>query len=554
MTWRRISVSPTGTHHVRDGAPLYAERFDDVIGFREPGLAPVRRGDKAWHIRTDGTPAYPRRFRRTFGFYEGLAATATSNGWQHIRPDGTDLYAARFDWCGNFQEGRCAVRESDKSYLHITSEGEPAYDARWRYTGDFRNGIAVAQASDGRSTHIDIQGGIIHDVWFLDLDIFHKGYARARDEGGWTHVDATGHALSARRFAAVEPFYNGQARAERFDGGIEVIDEAGGTLVELRPSVKSEFATLSDDLTGFWRTQTICAAVELGVFEALPAAVETVAQKCDLDRDRAQRLLRALSELHLLEETGGEWRITERGGYLKAGHPWTLAGAACEYGRAFSRQWEALPNIMRGAGWTPPDVFGEVAADPSRTTAHHRMLMSYALHDYAGVPAAFELQGNERVIDAGGGLGALAELLVKKYPKLRVTVLDRPEVIERTAHRELGERVEVRSADLFGSWGVEGDAVVMARVLHDWDDTRALQILRAAYRALPLEGRLFIVEMLVPENGAAGSLCDLHLLAVTGGKERTAEEYAALLDEAGFEAVGVRRIPSLPSIIMGVAR
>ena len=96
--------------------------------------------------------------------------------------------------------------------------------------------------------------------------------------------------------------------------------------------------------------------------------------------------------------------------------------------------------------------------------------------------------------------------------------------------------------------------MVMARVLHDWDDPRALRLLRAARRALPVGGRLFVVEMAVPENGAAGSLCDLHLLAVTGGRERTAAQYAALFDRSGFETVAVRRLPSVPSIVEGRAR
>ena len=554
MTWRRIGRSPAGTHHVRDGAPLYAARFDEVLDFREPGLAPARRGERAWHIRTDGAPAYRRRFRRTFGFYQGLAAVAGSDGWRHIRPDGADLYPARLDWCGNFREGRCAVRELDGNYLHITPEGRPAYGARWRYAGDFHDGMAVAQSGDGRSTHIDPRGEAVHGVRFLDLDVFHKGCARARDEGGWTHIDAAGRPLYARRFAMVEPFYNGQARVERFDGGLEVIDASGCALVELRPPQGNEFAALSGDLTGFWRTQAICAAVELGAFEALPATAGTVARACGLDRDRARRLLRALSELHLTEEIGGQWRVTGRGAHLKAGHPCTLAGAAREYGRVFSRTWEALPDVLRGTGHSPPDVFAEVAADPDRVAIHHRMLMSYALHDYAQAPAAFALRGDERVIDAGGGLGALAQLLVNHYPRLRVTVLDRPEVVELMACRALGERVRARPADLFGSWGVEGDAVVMARVLHDWDDPRALRLLRAARRALPVGGRLFVVEMALPENGAAGSLCDLHLLAVTGGRERTAAQYAALFDRSGFDAVGVRRLPSVPSIVEGRAR
>ena len=555
MTWRDVGVSPFGTHHVRGGVPLYAERFDEVLKFHEPGLAAVRRGGDAWHIRVDGTAAYARRFRRTFGFYEGLAAAVSPDGWRHVRPDGTDLYAARFAWCGNFQGGRCAVREFGGAYLHLTPEGVPAYSARWRYAGDFRDGIAVAQSDDGRSTHIDPHGTPLHEGRFLDLDVFHKGCARARDEDGWMHIDIAGYVLYRRRFAAVEPFYNGQARVERFDGGLEVIDETGVRVVELRSALKSELAALSDDLTGFWRTQAICAAVELGVFEALPATAASIAETCGLEPTRARRLLRALAELRLATDEDGTWSATERGACLTAGHPWTLADAAVEYGRPFPVMWEALPRALRlDSGWRSPDIFAEVAADPARVTPHHRMLTSYALHDYAAVPAALGLRGDERVIDAGGGLGALAGLLVEAYPGLRVTVLDRPEVVERAARGRKADGVTFRAVDLFGSWGVEGDVVTLARVLHDWDDAPALHLLRHARRALPSGGRLFVVEMMLPQGGSAGGLCDLHLLVATGGRERTISEYAALLDRAGFAFDGVRRLPALPSIVVGVAR
>ena len=555
MNWRRTTVSPSGTHHVREGKPFYAERFDEVLKFHEPGLAAVRRDGRAWHIRTDGEPAYERSFDRAFGFYEGLAAVAAPDGWRHVRPDGTDLYGTHYIWCGNFQDGRCAVRERGGTYLHLTAEGVPAYGARWRYAGDFRDGIAVVQADDGRSTHIDPLGAPTHGAWFIDLDAFHKGFARARDEDGWMHVDLSGRPVYRRRFAAVEPFYNGQARVERLDGGLEVIDEAGASLAELRPALKSEFAALSDDLTGFWRTQAICAAVELGVFEALPATAAGLARTCELEPDRARRLLRALAELRLVVFGDGVWRTTGRGAFLVAGHPWTLADAAVEYGRFFQRMWETLPAALRNdEGWRLPDIFGEVAAHPSRTASHHRMLASYALHDYGGVPDALDLRRDEHVIDAGGGLGALAGLLVGAHPKLRVTVLDRPEVVERAACAPRSDRVTFRARDLFEPWNVEGDAVILARVLHDWDDAPALRLLRRARNALPSGGRLFLMEMVLPEDGAAGGLCDLHLLTVTGGGERTASEYAALLDRAGFDHSGLRRPPGVSSIVVGIRK
>jgi hypothetical protein len=552
MMWQTLRVATCGTHHVYEhGQPAYSERFDEVLKFHAPGLAPVRRNGEAWHVGIDGTPAYHRRFLRTFGYYEGLAAVVAVDGWHHVTTDGSDAYAHRHAWCGNFQHERCTVRDRDGAYFHITLRGDDAYPARWRYAGDYRDGIAVVQTGDGHSTHIRLDGSLLHERWFVDLDVFHKGFARARDEDGWMHVDLQGWPAYARRFHAVEPFYNGQARVERFDGALEVIDETGATLVELRPARRPEFASLSGDMVGFWRTQTIGAAVELGVIEVLPATAEEVAERCGLHADGARRLLRALGELSLVARQDDQWTLTARGELLRADHALTLADAAVEYAGPFTAMWTRLPDALRvGTAWTAPDVFGEVARDEARCVGHHRMLRSYARHDYAEVTRALDLRGDERVIDAGGGLGVLARRIIDAHPSAEVTVLERPEVV---AMATPASRVRWRAGSLFEPWGGEADAVVLSRVLHDWDDAEALQILRRARAALFDGGRLYVVEMLVLDERDAGALCDLHLLMATGGRERSAEHFMRLFSAAGFELVAVRRLPALPAIIVAVA-
>ncbi len=251
LAWGQAAVAADGTHHVLGDRPMYGERFDEVLKFHDPGLAPVRRGAEAWHIGADGVAAYARRFVRTFGFYEGLAAVESAEGWHHIRTDGDDAYVARHGWCGNFQGERCTVRLPDGHYLHITADGRPAYDRRWCYAGDFRDGLAVIAREDGRSTHIDRDGGEVHGRWFVDLDVFHKGFARARDERGWMHVDGAGRPRYARRFASVEPFYNGQARVEDFDGAVEILDEAGRTCLRVRNDLPA--VEISDGRLGAWQ-------------------------------------------------------------------------------------------------------------------------------------------------------------------------------------------------------------------------------------------------------------------------------------------------------------
>ena len=107
--------------------------------------------------------------------------------------------------------------------------------------------------------------------------------------------------------------------------------------------------------------------------------------------------------------------------------------------------------------------------------------------------------------------------------------------------------------DFFGDWATYADVVVMARILHDWDDADALRILVRARDSLTRGGRLHIVEMVLPDGDPSGALCDLHLLMVTGGRERTLAEYEDLLVRSGFKLKETKRLNALSSILIGEA-
>lgn len=231
MNSRCAVIADDGTHHLVNGLPLYAARFRAVQKFHEPGLAPVVDASGAYHIDRTGAPAYSARFRQSWGFYEGRAAVESDSGWLHILVNGEPLTDHRYAWCGNFQAGRCAVRFSGGLYGHISADGRLAYEHGHLYAGDFRDGIAVVRYADsGLCGHINESGHPVHAGRYLDLDVFHKGYARARDERGWFHVRSDGTPAYERRFAAVEPFYNGQALAESLQGDRLVVSLRGETL------------------------------------------------------------------------------------------------------------------------------------------------------------------------------------------------------------------------------------------------------------------------------------------------------------------------------------
>ena len=554
--WRDYRISADGTHHICDGKPVYQARFQNVLKFHAPGLAPVLDSSGGYHITPDGLPAYGSRHIRTFGFYEGRAAVHSADGWFHALPDGSPLCYERYAWCGNFQEGRCTVRLPDGRYFHLDEDGTPAYVERYRYAGDFKDGYAVVQRDDGQHSHIDQSGALLHGRWLLDLDVFHKDFARARDEQGWHHVDFEGQPLYQNRYGKVEPFYNGQARVEGIDGSLSVVGETGETLVELRGPLRSPLEELSGDMVGMWRTQAIRAAVELGVFEALPASAQDIERSLELADSAGVRLMRALAELGLVRRDNiGVYRPTEKGALLQRSHPLSLADAALLWGSETYAAWADAEYSLRTGRSAFRKLYGQNLFDrlrdmPEQLRSSHRAFASYARHDYRSLAAACDFGIHDHILDAGGGTGELALVLLRAYPDLTVTVMDLPEVVrEADPPDELKGRCRFAPGDFFEQWPASSAAVVLARVLHDWRDDDAVRILARAREAMPAEGTLYVIEMVPDDITGAGGLLDLNMLIVAEGAERTKEQFRRLLDTAGFELVEVIPTPSVSSVI-----
>ena len=554
--WLEYRISLDGSHHVYREQPAYLPRFLEVLKFHAPGLAPVRDAFGAYHVTPDGHSAYESRYLRTFGFYEGRAAVHSQDGWFHILPDGERLYPETHAWCGNFQEDRCPVRQADGCYFHLSADGSPAYEQRYRYAGDFKDSFAVVQRDDGNHSHIDSSGNLVHGAWFLDLDVFHKNHARARDPGGWHHVDISGQPLYEARFKTVEPFYNGQSRVEGFDGSLLVIDESGEPLVQLRSPLRSHLEELSADMVGLWKTQAIRAAVELGVFELLPATPEDIEKSLGLGRAVGPRLMRVLTELGLTRRFQ-DWTYhpTEKGSHLQRSHPLSMADAALFWGGETYAAWSDAAQSLRTGQSSFKNLYGKDFFDwlqdkPDQLEACHRAFGAYAKHDYQSLAGSADFGVHDHILDAGGGTGELTFTLLRAHPKLRGTVMDRPEVVGTIrAPADVSARCSFVSGDFFQEWAVGSDAVILARVLHDWPDDHAVRILRRARDAMPKHGILYVVEIVLDNSSGAGGLLDLNMLVMTGGAERTEAQFKELLAKANFEIRDVVPTGSVSSVI-----
>ena len=158
------------------------------------------------------------------------------------------------------------------------------------------------------------------------------------------------------------------------------------------------------------------------------------------------------------------------------------------------------------------------------------------------------IRPGDRVIDAGGGSGVLAEMIKAHFNDIEITVFDLPEIAQLVI-----KDIQSCGGNIFKKWPIEGDVIILARVLHDWNDDKATLILQNAREALSNGGRLVVMEMILSDFGYNGSLCDLHLLVESGGTQRTREQYRLLLEETGFRSSFIME-NHLPAIIIGKPR
>ena len=181
------------------------------------------------------------------------------------------------------------------------------------------------------------------------------------------------------------------------------------------------------------------------------------------------------------------------------------------------------------------------AADAAAIFNDHQTNMTK--QDAAAVVSAYDFRECARVVDVGGGHGALTAAILKACPWTTAVLFDRPAVIEGTRERLHAEGVIDRctciAGDFFDSVPEGGDAYVLKDIVHDWDDDRAMAILRNCRWVMAhtpvTTTRVLVVEKVIPPGNAPfpGKLTDITMLLVTGGRERTAKEYEAL-DRGGL--------------------
>ncbi len=333
----------------------------------------------------------------------------------------------------------------------------------------------------------------------------------------------------------------------------------------LRPPDVTTTRSLAELIEGFWITQLIGTAVILGIPEQLAEggrSYEQIASSCESDPSSVLRLLRGLQTVGVCRAAGSHFELTERGQVLRHGVPGSIRGRALFTSGIMWDLYSQLATVVRTGRALPAgrEGFNRLAEHPGLVGMHQAMVES-SIRVIDDVARVHDFGSYSRVLDVGGGYGGALAALLQRYAGMSGDVLDLSYLADgaRAYFRTSGvaPRAQFITGDFFEALPAGYDCYLLKYIVHDWNDTDARQILRSCAVAARSGSEVILLERVLPpmldESPAHQAIMQIDLaMMTTGGMERTAEGYRALLASVGLRMISVTPTESPCSILRAV--
>ncbi len=323
--------------------------------------------------------------------------------------------------------------------------------------------------------------------------------------------------------------------------------------MDVTPPAVSARQAVSQMMLGFMLSQALHAAARLGVADVLangPRPADEIAQHTRTHAPSLRRLLRLLASAEILAEVeSGVFALTPMGELLRD-VPGSLRAPVLMHTEQSTFAWHHLVDVVRTGQSAHQLVHGMsdweyFACHPEERAIFDAGMTSFSQFQAEAVAAAYEFPTAGKVVDVGGGHGTLLATILRTRPALHGVLFDAPGVVvgaqETLAFVGVADRCETVAGSFFEAVPELGDLYVLKWIVHDWDDERARAILRCCHRAMAGRGLMLLVERVMPAGLAGPSpefldatRGDVQMMAFTGGQERTAEQFRALLESAEF--------------------
>ena len=320
--------------------------------------------------------------------------------------------------------------------------------------------------------------------------------------------------------------------------------------------------------TAVWVSGVVYAAAKLGLADQLAAGPQSAAELAaamQMHAPSLHRLMRALAGLGILTERDAQrFALTPLGEALKTGAPGSARATLIAFGgQWFSRGWaEIMYSLETGkTGFEKAfqmPLFEYLAQHPEEASYFSEAMVGFHGAEPPAVAAAYNFSEFKTVVDVGGATGNMLAAILSEHAGPRGVLFDRPHVVRDAPAlleaRGVEDRVTIEAGDFFETVPHGGDAYLLSHVIHDWNEDQCLTILGNCRKVIKPDGRLLIVEMVLPAGDTPhpGKVLDILMLVMPGGQERTEAEYASLLAKAGFRLSRVVPTASAVSVVEAV--
>ena len=308
-------------------------------------------------------------------------------------------------------------------------------------------------------------------------------------------------------------------------------------------------------ITNFWTCRALFIVAKLGVADVLESGPKTVAELAAATETHAPslyRILRALVSAGVFRhEADGRFALTPLSAALVTGAPGSVRWfIVSELGQEHYPAWGNLMHSVKTGeiafdNFFGMDVWKYFAQNPEDAATFNDSMSSMTAAANEAIMSLYDFSQFRKIVDVGGGHGGLITTILKANPEANGVLFDSAQVVEgarpRLEQAGVGDRCEVVSGNFFEHVPEGGDAYVMKWIIHDWEDEKAITILKQIRRRMQPNGRLIIVDCIVPETDEPhfAKTFDLNMMVMTGGKERTAGEFEKLVTAAGFRVLQV---------------
>ncbi len=316
---------------------------------------------------------------------------------------------------------------------------------------------------------------------------------------------------------------------------------------------------------GYRVSRLLYVAAELGLADLLAAesrTAEDLAGAAGVDGLSLRRVMRTLASLGLFtEDERQRFSLTPLGAALKSDAPGSARAAVRTLaGQPFWRAWEhVLYSVKTGKpgfdkAWGTGQ-FDHFTSHPELAKNLSDTMVAFHGNETPAVAAAYDFSDVRTVVDVGGATGNLLAAILERHPHVQGILFDLAHVVREAGplleRKRVAHRIQMRAGSFFEAIPEGGDAYILSHVIHDWDEETCLRILENCRNAMGSEGRLLVVEMVLPpgDEPHPGKLLDVAMLVQAGGRERTAAEYSDLLKRARFNVTRVIRTESPVSIV-----